>query len=393
MHTIELEEEEPFRLDAGLLSQAEALRLHHRHHRLIQLDFPTPLHPAHYLLRSRGWVGQLALGGLLIQLKPKVPLANLFGMIETAYQFKGLQLYAGEGRSRSLEGVFGLLAGLLARGIQARIHQGLYREYREYQDELPCLRGRLLLPSARRPRALRCAYQEHSAGIMDNQILVWTLHCLRAFSFADPKIQRQVRQVYRLFSGLVELEPVRAADCLRRPYHRLNQDYQPLHGLCRFFLEHSGPLLGTGEHPFMPFAVHLPTLFEEFAAHWLAEHLPPGLHLEAQHRAPLEGSQGLAFHIDLVLRARQRGRVLAVLDTKYKGDREAASEDLQQVVAYAVRLGTRNAFLLYPSTATRVRRIRVGGVQVQTLAFALEGDLESAGKGVLGKILAQLNST
>jgi 5-methylcytosine-specific restriction enzyme subunit McrC len=227
---------------------------------------------------------------------------------------------------------------------------------------------------------------------MDNQILAWTLHCLRAFSFADPMVQRQVRQGYRLISGLVEPQPVRAADCLRRPYHRLNQDYQPLHNLCRFFLEHRGPLLGVGEHPFMPLAAHLPNLLEEFVAHWLAKHLPPGLYLEAQHRAPLEGSQGLAFHIDLVLRAGQRGQVLAVLDTKYKGDDEAASEDLQQVVAYAVRLGTPNAFLVYPSIATRLRRIRVGKVQVQTLAFALQGDLESAGKEALDILLARINS-
>lgn len=392
MRIIELEEEEPFRLEAGLLSQAEALRLYQRHHRLVQLDFPTPLHPGHYLLRSRGWAGQLALDGLLIQLKPKIPLANLFGMIETAYRFGGLKLYAGEGRSRSLDEVFGLLAGLLARGIQTRIHQGLYREYREYQDELPCVRGRLVFPPARRPRALRCAYQEHSAGTTDNHILAWTLHRLRSFSFADPKVQRQVRQVYRLILGLVEPQPVRAEECLQRPYHRLNQDYQPLHGLCRFFLEHSGPLLGAGEHPFMPFAVHLPTLFEEFVAHWLEKNLPSGLHLEVQHRAPLEGSQGLAFHIDLVLRARQHGQVLAVLDTKYKGDREPTSEDLQQVVAYAVHLGTPNAFLVYPSIATRVRRINVGRVQVRTLAFALQGDLESAGKGALDMILAQINS-
>lgn len=388
MHLIELEEEQPFRLRTGLLDQAEALRLHHRHHRLIQVDFPNPLHPAHYLLRARGWAGQFSSGGLHIVLKPKIPLANLFGMMETAYRFEGLQLSPGEDRSQSLEEVFGRLAALLARGIQARVRQGLYREYCDYQDDLRCLRGRLLFPPARRPGALRCAYHEHSAQVPDNQILAWTLHRLRLLCFSDPEVQGLVRRVHRLMVALVTPHPVRPEACVARSYHRLNQDYRPLHGLCRFFLEHSGPLLGAGEHSFMPFAVHLPTLFEHYVASWLQDHLPQALYLEVQHRAPLEGSQGLAFRVDLVLRTQRRGQVVAILDTKYKGDCEPAAEDVQQVVAYAVRLGANQAFLVYPSGRTRTRRIRVGGVLVQTLAFALEGNLENSGQAVLGGVLA-----
>ncbi|MBI2505159.1 MAG: restriction endonuclease [Candidatus Latescibacteria bacterium] len=390
MQVVELEEEQPFQLARQLLSQADALRLHQRHHHQLQLDFPNPLHPSHYILRSRGWAGQLTIGGLLIQLRPKIPLRNLFGMIETAYQFKGLHFFAGQGRIQSLEEIFSHLAELLTRGIQARLHQGLYREYLECQEDLPYLRGRMLFPPARRPQTLRCAYQEHSAGGMDNRILSWTLHCMRGFSFAQEATQRQVRQVYRLVSAAVEPTPVHAEECLNRPYHRLNQDYQILHALCRFFLEHSGPAAGPGDRAFLPFAVHLPTLFEGFVAHWLKAQLPAGLHLEVQHRALVEGSRGLAFHIDLVLRAGEGGEVLAVLDTKYKGDQEPSSEDIQQVVAYAVRLGTRRAFLLYPSARTQARRLRVGEVQVQTLSFELGGDLEAAGSVALGEVLKRV---
>ncbi|MCC7265255.1 MAG: hypothetical protein IT369_22340 [Candidatus Latescibacteria bacterium] len=384
---LEVGEDQVCRVDAHLLGEAAALRLHQQYHHLLEVVFPNPLHPRHYLLRSRGWAGQLDLDGLTIELRPKIPLANLFAMVEQAYGLEGLAFLPGTGATSSLPQVFAALASLLARRVEARFHQGLYREYREQQEEVAWVRGRVLFPPGRRPSALRCAFQEHRADTADNQILAGTLQHLRSVAFADPRVQRQIQRAHRLLAGGgVLVRRVRPEECVGRFYHRLNRDYALLHGLCRFFLEHRGPALGAGDYPMVPFAVYLPTLFERFAAHWLARHLPASLHLDAQYRAPLEGSEGLAFRIDLVLRAGQRGPVLAVIDTKYKAANEVTSEDLQQVVAYAVRLGTAQAFLVYPSTLTARRRIRVGGVQVETLCFALDGHLERAGEGVLSAL-------
>lgn len=40
-----------------------------------------------------------------------------------------------------------------------------------------------------------------------------------------------------------------------RFYNRLNQDYEPMHGLCWFFLENIGPTHEQGEHTILPFLV------------------------------------------------------------------------------------------------------------------------------------------
>lgn len=92
----------------------------------------------------------------------------------------------------------------------------------------------------------------------------------------------------------------------------------------------------------------------------------------------------------MVLRS-DEGKVLAVLDTKYKAPPEPSSEDLQQVVAYAVRMGTGKAFLLYPRASTPGHRLRIGGVQVYSLGFALGGPLEDAGRMALDGILKGIN--
>ena len=79
------------------------------------------------------------------------------------------------------------------------------------------------------------------------------------------------------------------------------------------------------------------------------------------------------------------GQPLAVIDAKYKADGPVES-DVQQVVAYAVQLGARRAFLLYPSSDVD-EQFEVGPVAVQALGYDLEAeDLERAGQRVIRKI-------
>lgn len=379
-------------MPTGLLGETAALRLRQQYRHLVALEFPNPEHPGHYVLRSRGWVGQLDLGGLQLELVPKIPLGNLFAMVEQAYGLGGITWPPGMVRGASPAGFFAFLAGVLVRLAGRRLRQGLHREYQGREANLGSVRGRPLFPPGHHPGRVRCAFRERSADTTDNQLLFAALDELRRRDLADPALQGQVRKLCHQFAGQVCRRRYRAEEYLDRPYHRLNRDYAILHGLCFFFLDHRAPGLGGGPHPMLPFAVHLPTLFERFVARWLARHLPAPGHLEAQHRAPLEGGGGMAFQVDLVLRAGERGRPLAVLDTKYKRGNEPLGEDLQQVVAYAVQMGTRNAVLVYPSAVTRARRVRVGQVVVDVVSFALEGDLDGAGAKVLALLAEAVNT-
>ena len=56
----------------------------------------------------------------------------------------------------------------------------------------------------------------------------------------------------------------------------------------------------------------------------------------------------MAFRMNMALFARDDGEVRAVVDAKYKMGGVPAEANVQQVVAYAVQLGVRRAFLLYP---------------------------------------------
>jgi 5-methylcytosine-specific restriction enzyme subunit McrC len=396
---IELNEEEPRFVPAGTLAESQALELHRNYGKQIEVSFPGPVLGSHYRLRPHGYVGWFPLnGGLQVHVRPKVPVRNLFGMLEWAYRFQGLCLWDEGIRTETVGDLFEFLAATLSRRIIDRVHQGLWRDFEEREDILPCVRGRVLAtPTNRVDRPiLRCRFAEQTADLADNRILAWTLFALRRYPFQRDQVRRLVHRAFFLLAGAVDPVPVLPEDCAGRTYHRLNQDYRLLHALCRLFLEQSGPAVGPGNREFMGFAVHMPSLFETFVGEWLKAHLRPEWEIDVQRRVPLEGSERLAFQIDLTLRERDSGKHLAVLDTKYKREQRPEEGDIQQVVAYAVRMGAEKAYLIYPHSGIRPSILSVGSVKVGMHAFDLGLDLEQAGRklaGTLGVGKERINGT
>ncbi len=118
--------------------------------------------------------------------------------------------------------------------------------------------------------------------------------------------------------------------------------------------------------------------------------MPCGLRLDQQYHATLDREVDLAFRIDLVLRTAADGRVLAVLDTKYKHSAEPDEADISQVTAYAVRMKTKEAFLIFPSTATKLKELFLDDIRVRSIVFDLARSVEEAGLRCLSYILSNI---
>ena len=79
---------------------------------------------------------------------------------------------------------------------------------------------------------------------------------------------------------------------------------------------------------------------------------------------------------------------MAVLDTKYKTTAVPKQEDIQQIVAYAVKLGVAEAWLVYPTETIEPIDLQIGHIRVRSGAFDLSGEFEQAGQLLLAKLLA-----
>jgi hypothetical protein len=81
------------------------------------------------------------------------------------------------------------------------------------------------------------------------------------------------------------------------------------------------------------------------------------------------------------------------MDTKYKRHNQPEEADIQQIVAYAVRMNTKNAFLIYPSKITKPVTLHVGDVTVRSLTFDISNEPDEGGRLFLEKLTEILHKS
>jgi 5-methylcytosine-specific restriction enzyme subunit McrC len=135
----------------------------------------------------------------------------------------------------------------------------------------------------------------------------------------------------------------------------------------------------------IPFVVEMPTLYERFIARWLKQNIDSEYRVEPQKSVTLNERTGLSFDIDIVLY--QHNEVVAVADTKYKIPSSPSTGDVSQIVSYAERMGTKNAFLIYPKALNTRFNFTIGDVRIRDLQFSADGGIENSGRRFRDSIL------
>lgn len=395
---IELEEYVPYELPSGAFSPELARTLLARYPGQVSIEPPSFLTGNRWRLTSQGCVGYLPLSDdVALSLKPKVGLSNLFRMLELAYRMH-IEFPKGIFSVESLDDLYARLAHVLALRVLDRSRKGFYRAYVACEENLPYLRGRIHVDSmVRAPwrTSLDCTYEEHTVDVDENRILAWTLEvilrsglCSRQ-EWSRKEVLPYVRRAYREVCAVSTPAPYSARECTNRVYHRLNEDYRLPHGLCRFFLEHTGPGYRIGDHIMAPFLIDMNRLFEAYVAAWLKINLPSAWSIREQEIVSISAEHGLRYRIDLALVENATGQIRCVLDTKYKKPDLPSEADISQVVAYAESTGCNQAVLIYPSSLTRPVHLRVGTKQVHSLVFDLRNELDEAGRIFMDQMFAE----
>ena len=127
-------------------------------------------------------------------------------------------------------------------------------------------------------------------------------------------------------------------------------------------------------------------LYELFVAEWLKIHLPSNLIIQSQKRVNI--AKNISFQIDLVLYDISTNKNRYILDTKYKTPDSPSSDDVAQVVAYAVSQKCSEVILIYPTTLTHPLDKFVGNIRVRSLTFSLNQNLDKAGQTFLKQLFS-----
>jgi 5-methylcytosine-specific restriction enzyme subunit McrC len=393
---IELTEYEPHSLAEDEFPEDLAKFLHDSFGNQVSVEAPSILNNRLWKLTSQGWVGYIPLADdVHLRLLPKVPIGNLFRMLEYAYRLD-FQILKGLADCESVAEFYERLALVLAKRVLDRIRKGLYRSYVAENHRLPYVRGRIdVLSHIRNPTQVRlpCEFEEHTADLEENQILLWTLTRILQSGICTERTLPHIRQARRVLSSFSNLCSFPPQSCADRIYSRLNQDYEPMHALCRFFLEHTGPAHRLGDRRMLPILIDMEKLFELFVVEWLKKHMPSHYLVLGQEKVQFQMSQDVSIKIDITINDIKTGRTCLVLDTKYKSPDKPSSEDIMQVVAYAEAKNCRNAGLVYPVPLPKpIAGLWGTDIHVESFAFQLDADLDEAGQRLLQRLLFKIEN-
>jgi len=322
----------------------------------------------HWQVSARNYVGSILVDGIQVLVRPKIPLQNLFLLLEV-----GLREQDWRDEAALYEKSLDLLPALVsffARAAETTLARGLYHSYREQRDRLVALRGRVDVarqftqPGGAIPVA--CRFTEFTADLLENSYLKAAV----SRSLRVPGVQPADR--HRLMRHLVALEDV--ADVTHRPsdfddvtFTRLNEHYRPALRLARLVLENLTLQDAFGEVTASSFMLDMNDLFERFVTERLQRALRGRLEVNSQHGDRLDEEGAVAIRPDLVFRS--GGATRFVADVKYKLTDDTAAgrnADYYQLLAYTIALDLPEGVLIYCLDANRANRSDSDGASAAT---------------------------
>ena len=387
----QVKEYETKMIDRSKISNDEGAYLWQNYSRQLNVGFPSPKTDYQCQITPSGWVGFIPINDEIgINISPKVPIGNLFKMLEYAYNIQSFEFGEGLIQSDSLQDFYDRLASLLSKRILARARKGFNKSYHNQNRKLNYIRGRIdssNLVSKTWEVKFNCLYQLHLADNKENKILLWTLYKIIKSGICSPDTISTVRKAFRSLQSFAQLESYSAKDCLDINYNRLNQDYEILHALSRFFLSERGPTYEAGTNRMFPFLIYIPSLFEMFIAEWLNQKLPDTHDIKSQEKFSIDKDRNIFFKMDIVLYNSFDKSVTCIIDTKYKNAKSPSMSDISQIVTYALSKECDEAILLYPTDQIDEIDQQLNNIRIRSLSFSLDNNLDEEGKEFINKIL------
>lgn len=334
--------------------------------------------PGWWQVAASHHVGTLVIDDLHIFIRPKIRLENLFLLLSVGLREKDW----GQAPSRFAtdNDLVPAVVSFFTRQVDITLTRGIFRAYREEQDRLKTIRGRIDIPTqitrAGVVYPVDCRFGEYTADVIENRYLkAATRRALRV-----PRVRPEDRRrLLRIQSVLDEVRDVavRPDDLDRITFDRLNRRYEPALQLARLLLENLTLEDRRGEAVASSFMVDMNLLFERFVTDRLQRALRGRLEVKTQFSIYFARGERVRIRPDLVFR--RQGEPVFVGDLKYKRVDEKwdlPTSDHYQMLAYTTALGLPDGVLIYcrdpESQGPRCNSITVRNVEKVIYAWGID---------------------
>jgi len=282
----------------------------------------------------------------------EIPITNIYYLLCYAWDVLEEKETLAEVDPLDSTDLINLFARVLVNGTRRLLRRGLDRGYLAREDEIPGVRGKLLVTQTLRRNLLRhgraaCAWDELEYDTLPNRILRSTLNRLRDADELDPATRADVHDLLRWLAPVRDIEL--HADYFRRvQLHRNNRIYAFLLHICEFVHEHWLPAEHGGARRFRDFLRDaLPKLFQNFVFNFFRRELSgewqvTSPHINWQLDDSNEAARALMPRMETDVCLRGHGRAI-ILDTKFYaralktgsyGTPKLSSPNLYQIFTY-----------------------------------------------------------
>lgn len=336
-------------------------------------------------------VGCVEIGDMSILIEPKIGIDQLLSLACYAmgvFKPQEQRPFDFEER-RSLPDTLALALAAAARRAFA---QGLLHGYRNDEQALQTVRGRIRIAEQLRRRfgaglPIEVRFDEFTDDILENQLVRAAVGRLVAMPLRSRQARRELGWLAAMLEQVSALE-FGPNDVPNVRFDRLNGHYRGVVGLARLVLRHSGFETGRGGIRAAGFLIDMTKLFQEFLTVALREALGASERTFPSDRdMPVvwlaEGDR-LQLKPDL---SWWDGRTCTFVgDAKYKklSDSSAPNADLYQLLAYASALDLPGGLLVYAQGEAEPAsfHVRHADRRLEVIALDLSGTLDAVLGGV-----------
>lgn len=328
-------------------------------------------------LRAQNYIGIITTRkGTVLEILPKIDLSGANDNEQTKKIFLDmLRTWRGLSEAQFNHSNINALHGfnmlevfirLFLDNLVSLTRRGIARHYQPMEDNLSCLKGRLLFPQHLRINLANQArfyvrFDEFTADRPANRLIHSAIHKLMPM-VRQPQNQQLLYQL-RLCFDEIPLSRQWQTDWDRHRIDRTMQHYNSVMQWVELFLFGYGLTTFQGKHINQSLLFPMEKVFEDFVTHHFRKHQDQ-FSVKAQRPqrplAHLDGTtQAFQMRPDISLTPFDKpDDVRFILDTKWKRINENASDpkrgisqaDMYQLYSYGKKYGCEKVALIYPST-------------------------------------------
>ena len=193
------------------------------------------------IIQTQEYVGYIILPNHIISIAPKIPQISFINMLRYAI---GLTKIIPDYFELAEEiNYYDIIVLFFLEELEKLLYRGLNTGYKIYDDNLSCIRGKILFKehlnhNYNRNDKIFCSYSELTTDILENRIIKYTLYYLSQGYFFDDTIDSKLLNYYNRLEQ-INLIPISPESFKIIEYTPLNEHYRPILALSELLLKDS----------------------------------------------------------------------------------------------------------------------------------------------------------